>query len=259
MIRNIFERIGERVSRSWAWLGGLWRMLVATARVGPRLPLGISDISYQTLALGIRSLAMASVLSLFVGMICAWQFGEALKVFGATSALGYAAALANVRELVPALLAVTVGAKISTGVTAELGSMKVTEQIDAIGSLGADPIKKLVWPRMVAAMITMPALTVWGNILALIGGMFVAENVFNVPGEYFYETYIDELIPQYYTTGLIKALAFGLVVGIIGCYQGFQTGFGTEAVGKSTTETVVACAMAVILVDFVLTTVLIPV
>ncbi len=259
LLRRMFEAIGARINSSWSWLGGLTMMLLRTLAVGPRRPLGISDISHQTLTIGIRSLPMASLLSLFVGMIFAWQFGEALSVFGATSALGYAAALANVRELVPTLLAVTVGAKMSTGMTAELGSMKVTEQIDAIGSLGADPLKKLVWPRLVASVIALPALTVWGNILALLGGMFVSEQVFNVPSEYFYETYIDELVPKYYTTGLIKSASFGLVVGIIGSYQGFQTAFGTEAVGKSTTETTVACAMAVILVDFVLTTILIPV
>lgn len=259
LLRRAVEATGARVNLSWRWLGGLWIMLTRTFWIGPRPPLGLYDISHQTLALGIRSLPMASLLALFVGMIFAWQFGEALKVFGATSALGYAAALANVRELVPTLLAVTVGAKMATGMTAELASMKVTEQIDAIGSLGAEPLKKLVWPRLVASMIALPALTVWGNILALLGGMFVSEQVFNVPSEYFYETYIAELVPRHYITGLIKSVSFGLVVGIIGAYQGFATGIGTEAVGKSTTETTVACAMAVILVDFVLTTVLIPI
>src|SRR5690606_26313613 len=137
--------------------------------------------------------------------------------------VGSAAALALVRELVPTLMALTVGAKIATGITAELGSMKVSEQIDAIASLGADPLKKLVWPRLVASTLTLPLLNAYGNVLALLGGAFIAELVFDVPSEYFYETYIDELYPMDYISGLVKSFTFGLLVGLIGCYQGFQT------------------------------------
>jgi phospholipid/cholesterol/gamma-HCH transport system permease protein len=161
--------------------------------------------------------------------------------------------LALVRELVPTLLAITVGAKMAAGMAAELGSMKVTEQIDAVAALGADPIKKLVWPRVVAATLALPLLVVWGNFIALFGGMLIAEWIYGVPAGYFYETYVDELVPLDYISSIVKGTVFGFLVGLIGCYQGFGTKFGTEAVGVATTETVVATSICIIIADFYLT------
>ena len=105
----------------------------------------------------------------------------------------------------------------------------------------------------------MPLLVAWGNVMALLGGMFISDAVFDVPAGYFYETYIDELIPIHYISGIVKATVFGGIAGIIGCYQGFITKFGTEAVGLSTTETVVAVSIAVVIADFALTTLFLPV
>lgn len=253
------DSIGEYVTRFLDWLGTLTRMLGHTLAVGPKRPFGLFDISYQTLQLGIRSLPMGTLMSVFIGMIMAWHFGEALADFGAVNTIGYVSALALVRELVPTMLALTVGVKMATGMTAELGSMKVTEQIDAIASLGADPYKKLVWPRVVAATIALPLLVAWGDLMSLGGGMFVSESVFDVPAAYFYTTYIDELHPIDYMQGMVKALVFGMVAGLIGCHQGFSTKFGTEAVGISTTETVVAVSIAVLIADFILTTMFVPI
>ena len=258
-MRDAIEQVGSRVVEFFRWNG---EMIVLAARAiasGPRRPWGVPDISYQMLRLGIASMPLASLMSVFVGMILAWQFGEALTDFGAKSTLGYASSLALVRELVPTLLAVTVGAKMSTGMAAELGSMKVTEQIDAIGALGADPVKKLVWPRVVAATFAMPLLVAWGNVLALIGGMFISHSVFDVSGTYFAQTYIDELTPLDYSCSLVKGLTFGTIAGIVGCHQGFTTKFGTEAVGQSTTDTVVATSVTVLIADFALTTIFLPI
>jgi phospholipid/cholesterol/gamma-HCH transport system permease protein len=168
-------------------------------------------------------------------------------------ALGTVTSIALVRELVPTMLALTVGAKIAAGMAAELGSMKVTEQIDAVAALGADPVKKLVWPRVVGATLALPLLAAWGNVVALLGGMLVGESEYAVPAGYFYETYVDELAPMDYVGSLIKATIFGYLVGIIGCYQGFKTKFGTEAVGLSTMETVVAVAVCTLVADLYLT------
>lgn len=258
-VRRPFEYIGEAIRGGLDWAGGISLLLGRSLIRGVQRPWGIYDVFSQIVALGIRSLPLSTLMGVFVGMALTWQFGEALMSFGAKNAVGSAAALALVRELVPTLMALTIGAKIATGVTAELGSMKVSEQIDAIASLGADPIKKLVWPRLVASTVTLPLLNIYGNVLALIGGALIADVVFDVPAEYFYETYIDELYPMDYISGLVKSFTFGLLVGLIGCYQGFQTKFGTEAVGISTTNTVVATSVAIIVFDFVLTTIFLPV
>jgi len=246
-------RFGQIVLSGLEWMGGMARLGFRTLRVGPRSPLGIDDIARQMVEMGVRSLPIATFMSLFIGMILAWQFAWALEDFGATMALGKVTSIALVGELVPALLALTVGSKMAAGMAAELGSMKVSEQIDAVAALGADPIKKLVWPRVVAATVSLPLLAAWGNIIALLGGMLIGEWQYGVPAGYFYETYVDELEPLNYVSSVVKATIFGLLVGLIGCFQGINTQHGTEAVGLSTTATVVATSVCVIVADFYLT------
>jgi phospholipid/cholesterol/gamma-HCH transport system permease protein len=258
-VRDAIVRFGRLILAGVDWIGGLTRLLFRALAVGPRRPVGVYDISYQLVQLFLRSLPMATLMSVFLGMILAWQFGEALMDFGAKMALGYASSLALVRELVPTILAITVGARMAAGMAAELGSMKVTEQIDAVAALGADPTKKLVWPRLVGATFGLPLLVIWGNVLALLGGMVIAEAVFDVPAAYFYETYIYELVPLDYISSITKGFVFGSIVGLIGCYQGFNTKFGTEAVGIATTETVVATSITIIIADFLLTMAFLPV
>lgn len=250
---NGIRRLGQIVLSGLDWLGGIAGLAFNLLRVGPRRPWGIDDIAAQMVHLGVKSLPIALFLSLFIGMVLAVQFGSALEDFGATMKLGDASSLALVRELVPTLLALTVGSKMAAGITAELGSMKVTEQIDAVAALGADPVKKLVWPRVVAATCSQPLLVVLGNAIGLLGGMLIGEWVYGVPAAYFYETYVEELSPMDYVQSLAKGTAFGMLVGLIGCYQGFNTKFGTEAVGVSTTETVVAISVGVIIADFFVT------
>ena len=258
-LRAWVSNVGDRIEFFILWLGGIAEMFWHAVTRGPRKPIGYHDIAEQVVRLGIRSIPLMALMSLFVGMILAWQFGDALADFGAKNALGNVTSLALVQELVPVILAVTVGTKMATGMTAELGSMKVTEQIDAIAALGADPIKKLVWPRLVAATIAMPLLVAAGNVLAMLGGMMIGESVFDVPGDYFYATYIDELSPMDYITSIVKAGTFGMITGLTGCYEGFQTKFGTEAVGQATTTTVATLSVAVLVADFALTALFVPV
>lgn len=246
-------RFGQIVLSGLDWMGGMTRLGLRAAVVGPRRPWGINDIARQMVEMGVRSLPIGTFMSLFIGMILAWQFGWALADFGATMALGDVTSIALVGELVPTMLALTVGSKMAAGMAAELGSMKVTEQIDAVAALGADPVKKLVWPRVVAAACSLPLLTAWGNVIALLGGMLIGEWQYDVPAGYFYETYVDELAPLNYISSIVKATIFGVLVGVIGCYQGINTEHGTEAVGVSTTETVVATSICVIVADFYLT------
>jgi len=251
-MKRAIERLGGFVLAGLDWLGGVAILAVTALRVGPRRPFGWGDIVKQMAEQGFGSLPITTFISLFIGMILTWQFAWALKDFGAVMTLGYAASLALVRELIPTVIAITVGAKMAAGMAAELGSMKVTEQIDAVAALGANPIKKLVWPRVFAATFATPLLVVWGNVVALGGGMVIGEK-WGVPAGYFYETYIDMLVPLDYIATLSKGFIFGFIVGIIGCYQGFNAKTGTEAVGVATTETVVATSICVIVADFYLT------
>jgi len=198
-------------------------------------------------------------MAVFVGLVFTWQFGQAMMGFGVKNAIGYIAGYSLVSEMVPTVLALTVGARMATGMAAELGAMKVSEQIDAIAVLGADPLKKLVVPRIIAASISLPLCVVWGDLLSLASGAVVASSVFDVPATYFYNTFIDGIAPFDYTFGLIKALVYGFLVGLIGSYQGFSTGHGTEAVGISTTNTVVATSAMILVTEFILTTIFLPI
>jgi phospholipid/cholesterol/gamma-HCH transport system permease protein len=252
-MRRAVERFGAIIMAGLEWVGGLAGLSLRAILIGPKRPVGIDDIAKQMVEQGVRSLPISTFISLFIGMILTWQFGWALAKFGATTAIGYVASLALVCELVPTLIAITVGAKMAAGMAAELGSMKVTEQIDAVAALGADPLKKLVWPRICAATLALPLLVAWGNVIALFGGMMIADSVYDVPAAYFYETYVDELRPIEYVQSITKGTMFGFLVGVIGCYQGFNTKHGTEAVGVSTTETVVATSICIIIADFYLT------
>jgi phospholipid/cholesterol/gamma-HCH transport system permease protein len=246
------ERFGSIVMTGLEWLGGLARLVLRVLRVGPRRPFGFDDIAHQTVELGVRSLPMAMLITLFVGMILTWLFGWGLIDFGMAMTVGRVASLGLVPELVPSMLALTVGVRMAAGMTAELGSMKVTEQIDAVAALGADPYKKLVWPRIVASTVALPLLIALGNVIALFGGMMIGDWIWGVPAGYFFETYIDELEPMNYVAAVVKGVLFGFLVGTIGCYQGFNTKHGTEAVGASTTDTVAATAIIIIIADFYL-------
>jgi len=249
---NGVERVGAITISGLEWLGGVARLVGRVLRVGPRRPFGFDDIAHHVVELGVRSLPIAMLITLFIGMILTWQFGWGLIDFGATMALGNVVSVGLVPELVPTMVSITVGVKMAAGMTAELGSMKVTEQIDAVAALGADPYKKLVWPRVCASAITLPLLIALGNVIAMLGGMLIAEWQYGVPAGYFYETYIDELDPINYIAAPVKGVLFGALVGLIGCYQGFNTKFGTEAVGQATTETVAATAIIIIIADFYL-------
>lgn len=249
---NGLEQFGGIVVSGIEWLGGVARLVLRVLRVGPRRPFGFDDILHQMVELGVRSLPMAMLITLFIGMILTWQFGWGLIDFGMVMTVGRVVSLGLVPELVPSMLAITVGVKMAAGMTAELGSMKVTEQIDAVAALGADPYKKLVWPRLVAATIVLPLLVALGNVVALLGGMIIGEWIYGVPAGYFYATYIDELEPLNYVASSVKGVLFGMIVGTIGCYQGFNTKIGTEAVGAATTDTVAATAIMIIIADFYL-------
>lgn len=246
-------RLGQIVLSGLDWLGGVTSLLFRLVRVGVRRPWGIDDIAAQMVHLGVKSLPITLFLSVFIGMVLAVQFGEALRDFGATMKLGDAASLALVRELVPTLLALTVGSKMAAGIAAELGSMKVTEQIDAVAALGADPIKKLVMPRLVATTIAMPILCIVSFTVGMIGAMAVCDFQFSLPAGFFLSTALDATFLADFWNGYLKTPIFGMIIALVGCHYGLNTRGGTQGVGRSTTQAVVVTSVSILLADFGLT------
>ncbi|MBW2523744.1 MAG: ABC transporter permease [Deltaproteobacteria bacterium] len=234
-------------------LGLLGRMCFGVLRVALRRPLEIRSTLYQLEALGVRSLGIASVVALFTGLVMAVQFAYGLQKFGGIEYTGRIIGLSFARELAPSLTAVVVGARIGSGITAELGSMAVTEQIDAIRALGADPLKKLVLPRLVASVVLMPILAAFALVLGFVGAMFIIAIEFGLPHGFFLQTALASVRFADYFSGMFKTPFFGAITALLGCHFGMITRGGTEGVGMSTTRSVVAISISILIADFFLT------
>ena len=208
---------------------------------------------YQVRQLGILSLSVALLTAVFAGLVMTIQFGHNMERFGATKYVGKVVSLAILRELGPVLTALMVGGRIGAGITAELGSMKVTEQIDAIRCLGADPIAKLVAPRVLAALIIMPLLTGLADFIGIVGGGLISLVEFDISLEFYYRTVVESVQIGDFLSGLIKSVVFGGIIGLVACHEGFNTEGGTEGVGQATTRTVVISSVCVLVADFILT------
>jgi phospholipid/cholesterol/gamma-HCH transport system permease protein len=208
---------------------------------------------YQMEQLGVKSLGIAAATAIFVGMVMAIQFAYSLEKFGAKDMVGRIVALSEARELAPALTALVVGCRIAAGMAAEIGSMAVTEQIDAIRALGADPIRKLVVPRVLAGVLVMPLLTCFAFVLGLLSAMIVSDLSFGVPMSHFIESALNIVSLKDFLSGVGKTPFFGFLITLLGCYFGMNTRGGTEGVGRSTTQAVVVVAITVLIADALLT------
>lgn len=218
-----------------------------------RRPFEIHSTIYQMESLGVRSLGIASVTSVFVGMVMAVQFAFGLQKFGGMEYTGRIIGLSFSRELAPTLTAVIVGGRIGAGIAAEVGSMAVTEQIDAIRALGADPVKKLVVPRLLAAIVVMPVLGAVALVLGFGGAMMITAAQFGIPPGFFLRTSLGSVTFADYISGMYKCPFFGAIIALTGCHFGLTTRGGTEGVGQATTRTVVVISIAILIADFFLT------
>lgn len=218
-----------------------------------RRPIEFRSTVYQLEALGVRSLGIASVVALFTGLVMAMQFAYGLQKFGGLEYTGRIIGIAFSRELAPALTSLVVGCRIGSGIAAELGSMAVTEQIDAIRALGADPLKKLVLPRLLAGIVLMPVLAAFALVLGFIGSMMIISLEFQLPSGFFLQTALESVRFGDYFSGLFKTPFFGALTALLGCHFGLTTRGGTEGVGLSTTKSVVAISISILMADFLLT------
>lgn len=243
----------ERTTAFLVHLGQLSRMTGQTFRAIFSRPFEFRATVYQMEALGVRSLGIASVVALFTGLVMATQFAYGLQKFGGMEYTGRVVGLSFARELAPALTALVVGGRIGSGITAEIGSMAVTEQIDAIRALGADPIKKLVVPRLLAAVIIMPMLAAFALVLGFAGAMFITSLEFGLPAPFFLNTALQSVKFSDYFSGMFKTPFFGAIIAMCGCHFGFITRGGTEGVGNATTRSVVVISISVLVSDFFLT------
>jgi phospholipid/cholesterol/gamma-HCH transport system permease protein len=228
-------------------------MSIGAVRGGFRRPFEWKAIIQQIEAVGVASLGIVFVSSLFIGMVMAVQFAFGLRKFGGMEYTPRVIALSFAREMAPTMTAVIVGGRIGAGMAAEMGSMAVTEQIDAVRALGADPLKKLVFPRLVASTLVLPLLGSLALVLGVGGAMLIADTQFGIPASFFFRSALGSVSMMDFLSGVIKTPVFGALIALIGCHLGMITRGGTAGVGASTTRAVVAISIAIFIADFFLT------
>jgi phospholipid/cholesterol/gamma-HCH transport system permease protein len=216
-------------------------------------PYEIGEWVRQMEQIGVRSLGVAGITTIFTGMVLALQTALSLPTLGIKYYIGSVVSKSLVRELGPVLTALIVGGRIGAGMTAEIGTMKVTEQIDALRSMAADPVKKLVAPKLAATLVMLPALTVLGDALGILGGLIVATGTLNLTAGLYLNDVWDTLKLGDVLSGVAKSFFFAYFIAIIGCYNGLNTTGGADGVGRATTNTVVLAAILVLVSDFFLT------
>jgi phospholipid/cholesterol/gamma-HCH transport system permease protein len=233
------------------------RLLVQIARGLISRPVYRHDIVEQFDSIGLGSITVVLLTGLFTGMVLALQSGITLDQFGARSMVGRLVSASMVKELGPVLTALMVTGRVGSGIAAELGSMTVTEQIAALRSLGTDPVRKLVVPRVLAGVFMLPVLTVIANAIGMVGAWIISITQLHVASSVYWNNVVAGLFVQDVWMGLIKPFVLGFVMVTIACHVGLRTTGGTQGVGRATTQAVVAGSVAVLAVDFLLTKLLI--
>jgi phospholipid/cholesterol/gamma-HCH transport system permease protein len=242
-----------RLVRFVEHMGEIGSLSLGATRALVRRPLEIDTTVYQIESLGVRSLGIVAVTSIFIGMVMTIQFAFGLQRFGGVEYIPRVIVLSFLRELGPTLTAIIVGGRIGSGMAAEVGAMNVTEQVDAIRALGGDPAKKLVLPRVAAAMIVMPFLSVFADTLGTVGALGVCWLEYDIRPLLFLRSSLETVLLSDLFSGLAKTPIFGFIIAIVGCHFGLTTRGGTEGVGQSTTRTVVVVSIAILVADYFLT------
>jgi len=218
-----------------------------------RKPLYFADILQQADVIGVGSLPIVLLTGFFTGAVLALNSASSLSQFGATALTGELVSISMIRELGPVLTSLMVAGRNASGMASELGSMKVTEQIDAMRALGTDPTKKLVTPRVVATVVMLFFLAIISDLLGLLGAWLFTVTMVGIPSAQYWHTTYQNLSFHDVFMGLLKPFVFGYLIATIGCYYGITTTGGTQGVGRSTTQAMVMSSVLIIAVDFLIT------
>lgn len=252
MLVRVIEFLGTSVKRPLEEAGRIILLLYSTLKWLLRPPFEIKSIVRQMLEIGVKSIPVVVITALFTGMVLALQSYTGFKRFGAEGLVGSVVALSMTRELGPVLTALIVTGRAGAAMAAELGTMRVTEQIDALETLATNPVKYLIVPRFISGLIMLPSLTVIAVLIGIMGGYFVTVVLLGASVNTYMTNTWDYLQMQDLYNGLIKACFFGAALALICCYKGFYTKGGAEGVGKATTGAVVISFMTILISDYFL-------
>lgn len=246
------EYLGGLIIRFADGFGAVLLLLFTTIKGLFVPPYEVRNTFRQMMEIGLRSLPVVGITAIFTGMVLALQTYMGFKRFGAESLVGTVVALSITRELGPVLTGLIVAGRAGAAMAAELGTMRVTEQIDALETLATNPVKYLVVPRFISGMIMLPALAVVTDIIGILGGYLVTVGLFDANSASYWKKTWDFLMLEDIYSGIVKASFFGAAIAIVSCYKGFYTEGGAEGVGKATTGAVVISSMTILISDYFL-------
>jgi phospholipid/cholesterol/gamma-HCH transport system permease protein len=247
------DRFGRKGSQTVDYIGGLFQMIWDTFVACFTHPFYSTEMVGQMDELGVKSVAITGITAFVTGGVLALQTAYSLEAFGGKNFVGRIVSLSLVRELGPILTALMVAGRVGSGITAELGSMTVTEQVDALRAMAVSPVRRLVVPRVLAVVLMMPVLTAIADVLGILGGMGIAVLEIRMTAQDYITSIWQQLAISDIFSGLGKTVFFGLEIAAIGCYNGLQVEGGAAAVGRATTRTVVLASISILISDFFLT------
>lgn len=246
------EGIGRKVNASFEYIGGLTALAGDSAKTIARLRIRFAETVNQCYLLGYQSLIIVLLTSLFTGMVFSLESAVQAVQYGFGNFVGGIVSYTNVRELGPMLTAVVVAGRVCAAIAAEIGSMVVTEQVEALQSLGLAPVRFLVVPRLLALMIMLPLLTVFADVIGVYGGAWIAHAQAHIGYDDFMSSARQTIGFEDVVKGLFKSVIFGIIIALVGSYQGLTTRGGAAGVGKSTTSAVVTCIILIFIVNFMM-------
>ena len=251
------DALGRKSISSISRFGGFFVLTGKFLTTLKDIPKSYRLILEQIYYVGLRSFPLILIISIFVGAVSAWQAAYQFKFIGAPPRLlGQAVGKAVVMELAPVLSAIVFAGRVGAGIAAEIGTMRVTEQIDALESIGINPVRYLVLPRVVACTLMVPFLVILANFVAIMGALIVSVVGVDLTPEIFLNGFKDSFALKDFNNGLIKAAVFGLIIGLVGCYEGFTTEGGAQGVGRTTTSSVVTSSVLILIFNFIFAVIL---
>ncbi len=256
-ILEFFATLGSSFLALILHLGNVTNLAVKTFIGIFKYRFDLRELLRQFSMIGNRSFSIVFLIAIFTGMVIALQLSVGLGRYGLKLNVGQIVGLAIFRELGPVLTCLMVAARVGSGMAAELGSMVVTEQVLAIEAMGANPIQKLVVPRVLATIIACPLLTIMANLIGCFGGMIITVREAGVSVRFYIDQLRTTVLVEDFTSGIAKTVFFGFAVAIIACYEGLRTTGGTEGVGRATTRAVVYSSIVIFISDFFLTKLLV--
>jgi phospholipid/cholesterol/gamma-HCH transport system permease protein len=248
--------VGRATNDFFEYAGGLTALSMESLGFLVRLRIRFAETMAQCALLGVQSLIIVTLTSLFTGMVISLESAQQAVAYGFSNLVGGAVAYGSVRELGPMLTAVVVAGRVGAAIAAELGSMVVTEQIEALRSMGVEPSRFLVVPRLLALLLMLPLLTIFADVVSILGGMWIAKSYAHIPYESFIASVRVAIDFSDVVKGLLKTFVFATIIAMVGAYQGLSTRGGAAGVGQSTTFSVVLAIILIFISNFVLSFVL---